>query len=92
MAGKDDDAVATLRRAFARTALPEGFLSKLPWFAQLRGHAGYDALVDRWEAERTAARGPHPCAEVSSDISLDVASPRSPCLVHDDFGLRMMLV
>jgi hypothetical protein len=49
--GHRDEAVDALRHAMNQTDLPYLFRPTLPWFRDLEGHAGYDALV-RERADR----------------------------------------
>jgi hypothetical protein len=43
--GHRDEAVDALRHAMAESDLPYLFRPTLPWFRNLEGHSGYDALV-----------------------------------------------
>ena len=56
IAGQDAAAIATLERAFQRSPVPIGFQPHLPWFARLAGQPGFDEIVKRWDASRTALR------------------------------------
>ena len=48
--GHRDEAVDALRRAMDESDLPYLFRPALPWFRNLEGHPGYDALVREREA------------------------------------------
>jgi tetratricopeptide (TPR) repeat protein len=74
MNGNDAAAIALLQRAFKRSALPNGFMPHLPWFARLAGRPEFDRMVEDWQAARSVAR------------SQMIAQPDAPTAVKSTSG------